>query len=265
MFLMAIPKKMCNFLFLAGLAIFFLSMGCSHNIVKIDMPVAPSKLGILQEGKSDCQAVLNHLGPPIKVIPYRNGFLFVYASYKSNEGQLMLSYGQSGVKGKFDISSAINSEQLGLFYFNEKGILQQCALSENKARPGWGASVGPIILDFDLIENPFFEKYDYYHQEHVPVVSSLLEKYPRGPKRREAKNLKYIESKETDEIDSRLLESSHKRWNRIHQKKDMISIKFSSEIQESSNFQWQEIKEEMEIPSFEKTIPYASSIDRENP
>ncbi len=227
------------------------------------MPVPPSKMGLFQEGVSDCQSVLTHLGPPVKVIPYRDGFLFVYASYKSNEGQLMLSYGQSGLKGKLDMSSAVNLEQMGLFYFNDKGILLQCSLKENKTRPGWGASVGPIILDFDLIENPFFEKYDYYHQEHVPIVSSFLDKYPRGPKKREAKNLKYIEAKETNEIDSRLLENSYKRWNQIHPKEEIISIKFSSENEESSHSRWQEIKEEREIPSFEKTIPYAPSSGKE--
>lgn len=235
--------------------------GCSHNSIQIGTRLTGDRIQSLEEGKSDYQAVLARLGPPIQAMPYGSGFVFLYASFRSEEAKWKASYGQYGLQGKFDISTAFNWRQVGLFYFDGQGILKQYILREGNIKPGWGMSIGPIVLGFDVLENPFFEKYDYYHQEHVPILFSLLERYPRPPQRRDRQDLKYIEGQEVDEIENRLLETQNKRHTKRERTK-WLEVDFAEESAEMARYRIGEIREERERVPLEKAVPYAPNATK---
>jgi hypothetical protein len=243
--------------------------GCDHNIVKIGEPIQRHKLLPLKETKSTYGDVLWQLGPPVKIAKYGEGFLFIYASFSTQEGKLTASYGQYGAKGKIDVALGNIRQQIIVFYFGQNGILKQVGSREGKMIQGWGFAIGPILLNIDIVENPFFDKYNYYEQQHLPIIVSLLDKeYSSRPP--SAQNMKYMEGSQDNPRGSGdevlIPENSPKRTRKKeHNRKPLIKIDQPAESSESSDLRWKEILEEKESRRLEYIVPHAPTGILEDP
>ncbi|BBM85247.1 hypothetical protein [Candidatus Uabimicrobium amorphum] len=216
---------------------------CSHNSIRIGKPIVETLHG-LEKKDLFYSDVLRLLGPPWRMYPYQEGFIFVYASYDSDEKKFSLSYGQYGLRGKADYAFGAYFEDLTVLYFSPEGKLDKYGTKREKIKQGWGGSLGPVIIGSDLFSNPFYQKYDYYNHRHVPFLSSLFERVNirTGPPHRQYIN----EVETTPQVDRGLGQSAKKRNLPNTGEKNAIPLRLSSEFSELSKFRWFEIKEEGE-------------------
>lgn len=242
--------------------IFFIALvllcSCSHSVITVGDFLKREDVESLKTGTHTIQTVLEKLGAPVKVFRYKKGTLYLYASFRAIEKKIALSYGQFGVKGKIDFSRGDNKRQVVLLFFDEKEVLKLVGIKQNLDKAGFGFSLGPVVAESDLIQNPFFEKYDYYRGKHLPIIVSLLNRYPGAPEM-DAQDTKYLKKKRV-QFDYYIRKNSMKRpFQKTLVPRYLRTLRIDKNLEslELSDLRWFEVKGEREKQEFIKIIPYS--------